>query len=147
MRFRYRALDRQGQRVAGDLVADSPQAALQQLQQRRLSVLDLIGDAPAQAASTRGSRFSRRRVSASDRIVLLQEFATLLSAGVPIAEATPSLEAAYAGTALGLPLARLRKAVQDGRSVAEAFRLAELGLPEHSHRLIAAGEAAGRLVQ
>ncbi len=147
IRFRYRALDRQGQRLAGDLMADSPQAALLQLQQRQLSVLALVGDAPAQPASAAGPRLARRRIGASDRIVLLQEFATLLTAGVPIAEATPSLEAAYASTALGAPLARLRKAVQDGRSVADAFRLAELGLPEHAHSLIAAGEAAGRLGQ
>ncbi len=147
IRFRYRALDRQGQRLAGDLVAESPQAALLQLQQRQLSVLDLVGDMPAAPVPGGAPRLGRRRIGASDSIVLLQEFATLLTAGVPIAEATPSLEAAYASTALGSPLARLRKAVQDGRSVADAFRLAELGLPEHAHSLIAAGEAAGRLGQ
>ncbi len=147
-RFRYRALDRQGQRLEGDLVANSAQAALRQLQQRNLSVLDLVADAaPGPAAAGSRTRLAARRISASDRIVLLQEFATLLTAGVPIAEATPSLEAAYANTALGQPLARLRKAVQDGRTVAEAFRIAELGLPEHAHSLIAAGEAAGRLGQ
>lgn len=147
IRYRYRALDRQGQRLAGDLVADSPQAALLQLQQRQLSVIDLVGDTPAKPAPDGGPRLARRRIGASDRIVLLQEFATLLTAGVPIAETTPSLEAAYVATALGPPLARLRKAVQDGRSVADAFRAAELGLPEHAHSLIAAGEAAGRLGQ
>lgn len=147
-RFRYRALDRQGRRLEGDLVADSAQAALRQLQQRHLSVLDLVADAPVSLVPGIGrSFFTKRGIGASDRIVLLQEFATLLSAGVPIAEATPSLEAAYAGTALGEPLARLRKAVQEGRAVADAFRHADLGLPEHAHSLIAAGEAAGRLGQ
>ena len=147
-RFRYRALDRQGQRLEGDLVAQSAQAALRQLKQRQLSVLDLVADAaPGPASAGSRARLAGRRIGASDRIVLLQEFATLLTAGVPIAEATPSLEAAYANTALGEPLARLRKAVQDGRAVAEAFRVAELGLPEHAHSLIAAGEAAGRLGQ
>ena len=147
IRFRYRALDRQGQRLAGELVAESAQAALLQLQQRQLSVLVLADAAPALPAPGGGLRRVRRRIGAADRIVLLQEFATLLTAGVPIAEATPSLESAYAATALGAPLARLRKAIQDGRSVADAFRAAELGLPEHAHSLIAAGEAAGRLGQ
>lgn len=147
-RFRYRALDRQGQRQEGQLLADSAQAALSQLQHRHLSVVDLVADEGASTdGSSRRARAAGRKISASDRIVVLQEFATLLTAGVPIAEATPSLEAAYANTALGQPLARLRKAVQDGRGVAEAFRVAELGLPEHAHSLIAAGEAAGRLGQ
>lgn len=145
-RFRYRALDRQGQRLEGELAADSAQAALRQLRQRNLSVVDLTaGDAPRPAAAGSPTRRAGRRIGASDRIVLIQEFATLLNAGVPIAEATSSLEAAYAGTALGQPLSRLRKAVQDGRTVAEAFRIGELGLPEHVHSLIAAGEASGRL--
>jgi general secretion pathway protein F len=142
-RFRYRALDAHGQRVAGDLLADSPQAALAQLQQRRLTVLEVSGDGDR----TPAARGRRRRIGAAERVVLLQEFATLLGAGVSIAEAAPSLESAYAGTALGEPMARLRKAVQSGRSVAEAFRAAEIGLPEHAHSLVAAGEAAGRLAQ
>jgi general secretion pathway protein F len=146
-RFRYRALDRQGQRLAGDVTADSLQAALAQLEQRQLTVIDLVGDAAPGAAAGASAGRRRRRIGASERVVLLQEFATLLTAGVPIAEAAPSLEAAYAATALGVPMARLRKAVQDGRPVAEAFRAADLGLPEHAHSLIAAGEAAGRLGQ
>ncbi len=145
VRFRYRALDRQGQRLAGDVTADSMQAALAQLEQRQLTVIDLVGDAAPDAGA--GTVRRRRRIGAAERVVLLQEFATLLTAGVPIAEAAPSLEAAYAATALGAPLARLRKAVQDGRPVADAFRAADLGLPEHAHSLIAAGEAAGRLGQ
>jgi general secretion pathway protein F len=144
-RFRYRALDAQGQHLAGDVSADSLQAALAQLQQRRLTVIDLAGDAPRGAAAPGLGLRRRRTIRAAERVVLLQEFATLLTAGVPIAEAAPSLEAAYAATALGAPLARLRKAVQDGRPVAEAFRGAGLGLPEYAHSLIAAGEAAGRL--
>lgn len=148
LRFRYRALDPQGQHLEGHLLADSAQTALLQLQERRLSTIDLIVDEGVSLKrSGDRARLARRKVNASDRIVLLQEFATLLTAGVPMAEATPSLEAAYANTALGQPLARLRKAVQDGRGVAEAFRLAELGLPEHAHSLISAGEAAGRLGQ
>lgn len=147
-RFRYRALDRQGQRLEGDLAAGSAQAALRELEQRHLNVLELAAH-PATGSSSGGVRLrlGGRAIGASDRIVVLQEFATLLTSGVSIAEATPSLEAAYAGTALGQPLARLRKAVQDGRTVAEAFRLADIGLPEHAHSLIAAGEASGRLGQ
>jgi general secretion pathway protein F len=146
-KFRYRALDQLGQRTQGEVIADTQQAALVQLRQRGLSVLALTVDTAGSVDPGSQVRPERRRVRAADRIVLLHEFSTLLTAGVPIAEATPSLEAAYANTALGPPLTRLRKAVQGGRTVAEAFRVAGLDLPEHAHSLIAAGEAAGRLGQ
>ncbi len=141
-RYRFQALDATGQRQAGELAAASPQAALATLQQQALTVLALeAADLPAQAPAAA----SRRRISAQDRMLLLQELATLLGAGISIAEAVPSLEAAYQGTPLGAPVTRLRQAVQSGRPVVEAFRAAELGLPAHVYSLIAAGEAAGRL--
>lgn len=141
--FHYRALDARGQAQQGEVTAASAAAAVQQLQQRELTVVELrplarAGAAPAAAA--RGGRIGH-----GERIVLLQEFATLLNAGVSIAEAAPSMAQAYAATALGAPMVRLRQALQAGRSVSDAFRSAALGLPEHAHSLIEAGEAAGRL--
>lgn len=145
-RFRYRALDAQGQTLQGELNAAGLAAAMQQLQRRDLTVLDLQALTGAEAKPAAGAAPIRStRIGAAERIVLLQEFATLLSAGVPIAEAAPSMAQAYAATALGAPMARLRQALQSGRPVAEAFRAAGLGLPEHAHSLIEAGEAAGRL--
>ena len=143
-RYRFEAVDAQGQRQAGELAAASPQAALGQLQRRELTVLALAAAAaPAPAPAASAAR--RARTAAQDRRLLLQELATLLGAGISIAEAVPSLEAAYQGTPLGAPVTRLRQAVQAGRPVVDAFRAAALGLPAHVYSLIAAGEAAGRL--
>jgi general secretion pathway protein F len=146
-RYRFHAVDARGQRQAGELAAASPQAALAQLQQRELTVLELGGvDLPAQTGRPPASgAASRKGIGAQDRMLLLQELATLLGAGISIAEAVPSLEAAYQGTPLGAPVTRLRQAVQAGRPVVDAFRAAALGLPAHIYSLVAAGEAAGRL--
>ncbi len=138
--FRYRALDRQGGEQRGLLTAAGPREAMAQLAKRGLVLTELTKAAEAAATTTR-----RRAVREHDRILLLQEMATLLQAGVPLAEAAPSLEQAYAATALGVPLSRLKKAVQAGQPVAQAFRQAELGLAEYSYILIESGEAAGRL--
>lgn len=143
-RYRFQALDARGQRQAGELAAASSQAALATLQQQELTVLELQAAAsPAQAPAAGAA--SRKRIGAQDRMLLLQELATLLGAGISIAEAVPSLESAYQGTPLGAPVTRLRQAVQAGRPVVDAFRAAALGLPDHIYSLIAAGEAAGRL--
>jgi general secretion pathway protein F len=143
VRFRYRAVDPQGGEQRGVLTAADPRAALAQLGGRGLTVTELESAAVSVAVAVASPR--RRRVREHDRILLLQEMATLLEAGVPLAEAAPSLESAYAATPLGIPLVRLRKAVQGGAPLAKAFRQAELGLPEYAHTLIESGEAAGRL--
>ena len=143
-RYRFSAIDAQGQRLSGELAAANPQAALAQLQQRELTVLALdTADAPSPAPGVAAA--GGKHIGAQDRMLLLQELATLLGAGISIAEAVPSLESAYQGTPLGAPVTRLRQAVQAGRSVVDAFRSAALGLPGHIYSLIAAGEAAGRL--
>jgi general secretion pathway protein F len=140
--FRYRAVDRQGAEQRGVLHADTLRQAMGQLGSRGLVVTEL---APTATTAPAKEAIIPRRVREHDRILLLQEMATLLQAGVSLSEAGPALESAYAATALGLPLTRLRKAVQAGQPVAQAFRLAELGLAEYAHILIESGEAAGRL--
>lgn len=140
--FRYRGVDRQGGEQRGVLHAASPKEAMAQLGQRGLVVTEL---APTTSTGPAPATIITRRISEHDRILLLQEMATLLQAGVSLSEAGPALESAYAATSLGPPLTRLRKAVQAGQPVAQAFRLAELGLQEYAHILIESGEAAGRL--
>ncbi|MCG5500819.1 type II secretion system F family protein [Ectothiorhodospira lacustris] len=140
--FRYQARDRQGMAQRGLLQAAGPREALGQLERRGMTViqLDAVGTDPVPATPPR-----TRRIRAQDRILLLEELATLLEAGVSLAEAAQSLESAYRHHPLGLPLTRLRRTVQGGRNVADAFREAHLGLPDYAHVLVESGEAAGRL--
>lgn len=136
--FRYEAYDPAGRRVSGRVQASDAAAAVQQLRAQQLQVVAL--DAEATEAPQ-----VRRRIGDADRVLLLQEFATLLGAGVTLAEAAPSLAQAYAGSALGLGLQELVRAVRGGQSLAQGLDAAQLGLPRHTRSLIAAGEAAGHL--
>lgn len=136
--FRYEALDPAGRRVSGRVQASDAAAAVQQLRAQQLQVVALDAEA-AEAPQV------RRRIGDADRVLLLQEFATLLGAGVTLAEAAPSLAQAYAGSALGLGLQELVRAVRGGQSLAQGLDAAQLGLPRHTRSLIAAGEAAGHL--
>ena len=147
--WRWRALDAQGQPQQGSIQAANARDALHQLQRRQLTVLELQPQGgPADSATPASADAAERPqggVRPVDRMALLQELSTLLNAGVSLAEAAPSLAQAYAGAPLGVPLARLQRALQSGRPVGEAFRGAGLGLPEHAHSLIEAGDASGRL--
>jgi general secretion pathway protein F len=136
--FRYSAYDGSGRRVSGSLQAVSAAAAIDQLRAQQLQVVDI--ELQQQAAPA-----SKRRINDTDRVLLLQEFATLLGAGVTLAEAAPSLAQAYAESPLGLPLERLVRAVRGGQSLAQGLEAAQLGLPRHAHSLVAAGEASGHL--
>lgn len=143
--FRYRALDAAGATQQGVIQAASLRGALDLLTAKGWSVIDLQAS-DAQAAPQAGlNRALRRRASFADHIVLLEEMATLLRAGVSLAEVAPSLEAAYADSALAAPLSRLRQRIQGGSTVAAAFAQAGFDLPDYAHTLIEAGEAAGRL--
>ena len=145
--FKYRAIDAQGIQQRGLQQADSPRQAIAQLAARGLTVVSLeaANSANADPAASASGKQAIRRIREQDRILLLQELSILLKAGVPLAEAIVSLESAYARTPLGLPLSRMRQAIQKGDAVAAAFRQAEIGLPEYSYVLIESGEAAGRL--
>jgi general secretion pathway protein F len=141
--WRYRALDRQGSEQRGLIVGGSQQDAIQRLEARGLRIIEL--QAAQVERPTVNAAAAKGRVRDIDKAVLLAEMATLLEAGVPLAEAAPSLETAYASNPLGPRLGRLRLAVQSGQAVGAAFRQADLKLPEYVHTLIESGEAAGRL--
>jgi general secretion pathway protein F len=140
--FTYRALDAQAARHTGQLEADDEPAAVRELMRRGLTPLDV--DAVGQPA---GARSGRRRITASDRIALVQELATLLGAGISLAEALPSLATAHAATALGVALARVDRDVRGGQRLSEALRASGLDLPPDVLALVQAGEASGALAR
>jgi general secretion pathway protein F len=140
--FTYRALDAQAARHTGQLEAEDAPAAVRELMRRGLTPLDV--DAAGQSATVPSGR---RRITASDRIALVQELATLLGAGISLAEALPSLASAHAASALGLALARVDRDVRGGQRLSEALRASGLALPPDVLALVQAGEASGALAR
>lgn len=137
-RYRYRALDAQGAEISGLCEAADARGAIAALTREGLTLLDIAAHRVRPVAI-------RGRISTPDRAVLLHEIATLLGAGVPLAEALESLAQAYAETPLGALLGRLRRDIAGGQSVGPALRQCGLQLPEYVGTLVEAGEASGRL--
>ncbi|GAA5180632.1 type II secretion system F family protein [Niveibacterium umoris] len=107
------------------------------------------GLTPVQLAISGVNVPSWRRANASaslaDRVVILREFASLLSAGVSMAEALPALAGAYADSSLGVVLERASGEIKSGQRTVAALRAAQLELPVWAFALLEAGEAAGEL--
>ncbi len=143
MRFEYSARDAGGRPHSGLIDAADTAAALAQLSAQGLMPVQLR----AVAAPTAPQRRSRASIKLADQVVLLRELATLLSAGVALGDALPSLVEAYQGQALGQPLAGMEALVRGGGRLSEALKQPDLRMPVYVIALTQAGEASGALAQ
>ncbi len=139
--YQYEAVDARGHERRGRVVADDEGAAVRELQRQGL-VVTAVRDA---VAAGDGATARPRRITPADRLGLLQELATLLGAGVSLAEALPTLAESHAALATGPVLARLDRALRSGSSLSAALADSSLGLPAYALALAQAGEASGDL--
>lgn len=144
MEFRYEAVNRDGQVLKGQIEAGSETDALRLLKGQDLTPVAVaeIGDRPQRAAWR-----SAKSASIEDKGIVIRELATLLSAGVSLAEAVDSTGQAHGdnqlGSAFGLVYAQLR----GGQPLSEALKGAGLDLPDYLFQLVGAGELTGKLAQ
>lgn len=140
--YRYEALDRSGSALAGVVEAASDAEAA-----RRLASMGLT---PYALREVRGSRpWSSRRKHASVRELqlVLQEFTTLLEAGVGLVTALSSMAKSSHHPTLVAAFAAMEKSVRRGESFSSALRESKLPVPEYLHQLVQAGEATGRMAE
>ena len=143
MRFEYVARDAAGHVHRGGIESEDHADAVRRLGIDGLTPVQLTAsEAPTARpiAARRG-----RRIRPADQVMLLQELSKLLSAGVSLGDALPSLAQAYSKHVLGEPLEALHQAVLGGARLSDALRRSRLGLSEHVLALTQAGEASGQL--
>lgn len=142
MEFRYEAANAEGQLLRGQLSADSERGMLQLLRDQHLTPISIE---PVVA----GGRllFARRQRSAGveETVQVVRELATLLAAGVPLAESVDSTAQAHGGSSIGPAFSRIYLQLRGGEPLSVALRAAELQLPEYLYQLVAAGELTGKL--
>ncbi|MGN8119801.1 type II secretion system F family protein [Labrys sp. 22185] len=138
--FRYRAVTKLGKTEGGSIVAPDQSQALQNLVAKGLTVTSL------QAAKDRreGKKKTSFSLRPDDVVMLLREWATLLSAGLTIDETLAICGAGGKSPKVVAAVAALRRLVRDGQRLHAALR--ELAfLPREAIVLIEAGETAGAL--
>lgn len=141
LRFRYKAVDQGGRDVSSEVAARSERDALRALDAQGLTVVSL------QPAAEDARRFRRAKASTRELQLVLQEFATLLEAGVTLVVALGSLAKSSHHPQLTNAFRSMERAVRRGESFSAAFRDAGLPLPPYFLQLVEAGEATGRLAE
>ncbi len=142
-RFKYRALDARGQQLSGQLEAASDAEAARLLLRQGLKPLQIIGSEPA--TGPRAGAAGRKTITVQDRVVALQELATLLKAGVALDEALESLAGGHASSGIGRAMHKTLAAVRAGQSLHDALLDSGLGLAPYLMTLVRVGEASGSL--
>jgi len=138
--FTYEAMDGRGRRHRGEIEADSDREVRRQLKGRGLVLRRL-----AAAAEPAGNQAAApaRPLGAVDTVSFLQQLATLLEAGMPVAEALQSISDGMESERTRRTVASLRQQVLEGSSLADAMRLC--GFDEAVRNMVAAGEETGQL--
>jgi type II secretory pathway component PulF len=137
--FRYRAATADGRVLVGTVAGPSREAALAELNARRLAVISLEADAPPAATGV-----PRRRA----RVPLplwTRTLATLLGAGVRLDEGLSFLVTSAAGSPMEGVTRAVREAVRGGASLAAALRAHPGTFDAVYVAMVDAGEAGGAL--
>lgn len=148
-RFSYEAYDEKGSRSAGEINAETREAALQALFQQGRYPLQLVeGGRATPPAWWQREVLGPRRLGRSHLALLTRELATLVSADLPVDDVLriirlqPTMSARTCQV-IGGVLDR----VLDGSSLSEALRSQDGAFPEYYWRVIQAGEASGTLAR
>ena len=143
MEFRYEAANADGQILRGQLSADTERALILLLRSQHLTPIKIE---PLGAPSGRklfGS--SLRKVGVQETALLVRELATLLAAGVPLAESVDSTAQAHIDSAIGTSMTQAYASLRSGEPLSAALRSTGLLFPEYLFQLVAAGELTGKL--
>lgn len=114
--FTYDGLNRQGQNVHGEVVADNSGAAIEKLREAGVLVTD-INEKVVKQARRRGGK----KVTLTDTALFSRQLAAMLSAGVPVTRALSTLAKQTTNSTLAAAIDDIAKSVESGGTLADAF--------------------------
>jgi general secretion pathway protein F len=140
MRYKYQAIDAQGQEVSGMLTAEAEREAARQLQRRGLTTLSLM---PAEAGVRSTNKTGRAKQR--DIMVVLHELTTLLESGVSLIEAVEALANSSHPPVITQVFADIATQLRHGKTFSVALQTSPLKLPWYIVQLVEAGELTGKV--
>lgn len=142
MDFHYQAIDPQGRPVSGQLSAAGEREAARLLRQMELTPVEITQAGRAAAPLQRVKRASNK-----DKALVIRELATLLHAGISLAEAVESIGQTHTDSAIGAAFSHIHGKLRGGESFSGGLKSARLEWPDFLFQLVAAGEHTGKLAQ
>lgn len=140
--YTYKAIDLDAAEVSGELAADTPRQARDELRARGLTIRQ-VRPRPQRA---RAGFWQRRRARRHSRriVAFTRDLSTLLGAGIPLIESIDTLIGPRSGPLKEVLLA-LREDVASGAGLAEAMERAQPYFDELSVSVTRVGESTGTL--
>ncbi|HKY60513.1 MAG TPA: type II secretion system F family protein [Gemmatimonadota bacterium] len=137
--FLYKARGADGSSQSGEVLAASEAEALAQLRRRRLSVVSV-------RPKPRSFELSfRRGASTKDLVVFTRQFATMISAGLPLVQSLDTLSVQQSRPKVAEKIRAVLREVQSGATLADAMRRQRDFFGDIYVSMIAAGEIGGVL--
>lgn len=140
--FTYDGLNRQGQSVHGEVVADSSPAAIEKLREVGVIVTDI-----KEKIVKEKKRSGGKKVTLTDTALFSRQLAAMLSAGVPITRALSTLSKQTTNATLAQAIAEISQNVEGGATLADAFAQYPKIFNKLFVAMIATGEVGGILEQ
>jgi general secretion pathway protein F len=137
--FRYEAINADGTLLKGELDARDVRDASRELKRRGLTPVILD---PAKAKALKGKA---KALGIRERMLAVGELAMLVEAGVPLAEALPTLAERGDDGALARAFTEMDRQLKRGRSILEALKAGFPELPAYAFQLVEAGAESGTL--
>ena len=137
--FLYKARGADGSSQSGEILAASEAEALGQLRRRRLSVVSV-------RPKPRSIELSfRKGASTKDLVVFTRQFATMISAGLPLVQSLDTLSVQQSKPKVADKIRAVLREVQSGATLADAMRRQRDFFGDIYVSMIAAGEVGGVL--
>lgn len=140
--FTYDGMNRQGQNVHGEVVADNSSAAMDKLREAGIIVTDIKEKVINEKKKSGG-----KKVSIQDVAVFARQMAAMISAGVPVTRALATLAKQTTNPTLAAAIVDISENVESGMPLSDAFALYPKIFDDLFVAMIATGEVGGILEQ
>ena len=116
--FTYDGLNRQGQNVHGEVVADTSVQAINKLREAGIVVTEMT----EKGTKARSSKGRGKKVNTTQVAVFCRQLSVMLSAGVPITRALNTMAKQTENPRFAEAIENIAKNVESGMPLSDAFR-------------------------
>jgi general secretion pathway protein F len=148
--FAYEAANPEGGIARGVVDAPTRSLAVERILALGRTPVRVTEQAPGEAAAGGGAALGDllpRMFAGADRLAIIRELATLLRAGLSVERALVVMQGLAPSKRVKVTLSRLTDTLRGGQSLSAAMARADDIFPEAMRKLVAAGEASGRLAE